>query len=330
LSQCQVTFTSLHNLFEMSIRNQFYKSQQLDIISAPFSGGQGRAGVDDGPQHLLNMGLLKHVSDLGWKAQFNGHLTFPVPTSDPNIGNMKRPRYVSESTQKVHAAVSKAAKNGHFPLTVGGDHSIAIGTVSGVLSAHPDAIVFWIDAHADLNTPAATASGNLHGCPVSFLLGIDEPPQPDEDVFGWVPHCLDTSRLVYIGLRDVDPFEKRFIKENNILAYSMHHVDKYGIAKVVEMALDKVNPDRNKPIHLSFDVDAIDPIYAPSTGTPVRGGLTWREACYLCEALAETGTLVGMDLVECNPHLGADEEQVRDTIAAGISLVKCALGDTLL
>jgi arginase len=162
-------------------------------------------------------------------------------------------------------------------------------------------------------------------------LGIDGlSTNVEENVFKWVPQCMDTSRIAYIGLRDVDPFEKNFIKENNIAAFSMHHIDKYGIAKVVEMALKRVNPNGDRPIHLSFDVDAIDPVFAPATGTPVRGGLTWRESCYLCEAIAETGKLVAMDLVECNPHLADNVVSIRDTIGAGISLVKCALGDTLL
>lgn len=307
----------------------FLKEKKCTIVGAPFSGGQGKGGVDDGPEYLMKYGLDKDLQSLGWETKYDGPLEFVEPTEDPNIGKMKRPRYVSEATKRVYEAVKKAGEEKTVPLTIGGDHSIAIGTVSGVQAVHPDACLLWIDAHADLNTPAATDSGNLHGCPVSFVLGIDE-PEKDQDVFGWVPHCLDPSRIAYIGLRDVDPFEKEFIRDNNVTAYSMHHVDKYGIAKVVEMALAKVNPDGKRPIHLSFDVDAVDPIYTPATGTPVRGGLTWREACYLCESIAETGNLVAMDLVECNPHLGETEQQVRDTISSGISLVKCAMGDTLL
>lgn len=299
-----------------------------EIINAPFSGGQGRGGVDDGPAALEAAGLSNEVRGLGWEVQTNDSLEFVAPLSDPNIGNMKRPRFVSESTQKVYEAVKNAATAGRFPLTVGGDHSIAIGTVAGVQAAHPDACLIWIDAHADLNTPEATESGNLHGCPVSFLLGIAG--QKEDDVFGWVPKCMSPDRIAYIGLRDVDPFEKKFIRENNVAAYSMHHVDKYGIAKVIEMALERVNPGMKRPIHLSFDVDALDPVFAPATGTPVRGGLTWREGCFIGEAIAETGKLVAMDLVEVNPHLGETEMQRRETVASGISLVKCALGDTLL
>jgi arginase len=131
--------------------------------------------------------------------------------------------------------------------------------------AYPDACVIWIDAHADINTPETTESGNIHGMPVSFLLGI----AGDIPEFSWVKPVLKPNRLVYIGLRDLDSGEKRILKQHGIKAFSMHEVDKWGIGKVVEMALDAVNPNRDLPIHLSFDVDALDPSVAPSTGTPV-------------------------------------------------------------
>jgi len=200
-----------------------------------------------------------------------------------------------------------------------------MGTISGTMSTYPNACVIWIDAHADINTAETTTSGNIHGMPISFLLGLG-PKIPE---FAWVKPILTPSRLVYIGLRDIDAGEKRILKENNIKAFSMHEVDKYGIGKVVEMALDHVNPNRNLPIHLSFDVDALDPSVAPSTGTPVRGGLTFREGHYICEAIHETGLLVALDLMEVNPSL-ADAASVEQTVAVGCSLVRSALGETLL
>lgn len=147
--------------------------------------------------------------------------------------------------------------------------------------------------------------------------------------FSWIKPLLKPERLVYIGLRDVDDGEKKLLKEHNIKAFSMHEVDKYGIGKVVDMALDHVNPDRSRPVHLSFDVDAMDPSVAPSTGTPVRGGLTFREGHYICEALHETGLLVAVDLMEVNPAL-EDEEAVKQTVSVGCSLIRSALGETLL
>jgi len=217
------------------------------------------------------------------------------------------------------------AKKGELPVTLGGDHSLAMGTISGTLEAYPDACVIWVDAHADINTAETTGSGNIHGMPVAFLLGLGS-TIPE---FAWVKPVLKPERIVYIGLRDVDAGEKRILKENNIKAFSMHEVDKYGIGKVVEMALDHVNPKRELPIHLSFDVDALDPSVAPSTGTPVRGGLTFREGHYICEAIWETGLLVALDIMEVNPSL-ADAASVKQTVTVGCSLVRAALGETLL
>lgn len=317
----------------MSFTDRF-PSKNLEIISAPFSGGQPRGGVDDGPQALMDAGLVDTLSGLGWNVEFKGHNSFVKPANDTPIGNVKNPRYVSETSKTIYNQVSAAAKAGKFPLTIGGDHSVAIGTIAGVQAQYPDACVIWIDAHADINTPQASESGNLHGCPVAFPLGLDTPLEssnPEEaNLFDWVPHCLDTSRLAYIALRDLDNYEKKLIKEKHITAYTMYHVDKYGISKVVEMALQSVNPHNKRPIHLSFDIDALDPVYAPATGTAVRGGLTWREACYICEALADTNNLVAMDLVEVNPHLGNHEDAGHLTVSSGISLLKCALGDVLL
>lgn len=300
------------------------------VIGIPFSGGQGKAGCDDAPQMLEEQGLGNELQKLGWKVE-SKHLSFDEPGEDPTTNNMHRPKFVSQATQSIYNTVSEVSKSGKFPLNVGGDHSIAIGTIAGVLSAHPDACVLWIDAHADVNTPAASHSGNLHGCPVSFLLGIDGQDKTDNDLFSWVPRgILDFKRIAYVGLRDIDDFEKELIKSKGITAYTMHDIDRYGIAKVMEMALERVNPGLERPVHLSFDVDALDPFFAPSTGTPVRGGLTWREGCFICEAAAETGKLVGMDLVECNPHLGETPGHVNVTIQSGIALVKSALGQQLL
>lgn len=312
-----------------------FPDKNLKIITAPFSGGQPKGGVDDGPQQLLDHGLIKTVEDLDWKPEFLGHLELPEPESDEPIAHVKNPRYVSQTMKTVYEEVSAAAKKGQFALTIGGDHSIGTGTVAGVQAAYPDAVVVWVDAHADINTPQDSESGNLHGCPISFVLGTDKPlseitGKPEDDVFSWIPHSLDHSRLVYIGLRDLDKFEKKYLLDNNIAAYTMRHVDQFGIGQVLEMALARVNPGNKRPIHLSFDIDAIDPFFAPATGTTVRGGLTWREGSYICERLAETGNLVAMDMVEVNPSLAEHPQAAIDTASVAVSLIKSALGDVLL
>lgn len=142
-----------------------------------------------------------------------------------------------------------------------------MGTVSGTLSKHPNAVVVWVDAHADINTVATTPTGNLHGMPVGFLLGLPSTETVPE--FGWLKPTLKANSIVYIGLRDVDPGEKSLLREHGVTAFGMHDVDKHGIGTVVRRALDAVNPHRDRPIHLAFDVDALDPSVAPSTGTPV-------------------------------------------------------------
>ena len=184
--------------------------------------------------------------------------------------------------------------------------------------------VIWVDAHTDINTPESSESGNIHGMPLAFLTGIAK----EKEIFGWLGEepKISVKKLVYIGLRDVDIAEKKIVKEHGIRAFSMHDIDRYGIGRVMELALAHIGTDT--PIHLSFDVDALDPQWAPSTGTPVRGGLTLREGDYIAECVHETGSLVAMDLVEVNPSLEA--VGAAETIRAGCSLVRCALGDTLL
>ncbi|KAF9469233.1 arginase [Collybia nuda] len=317
------------------------------IVGCPFSGGQPRVGVDKGPIHLIDAGLVNQLVTLGWKVNFDGHHQFEdiKAEDDPPIGILKNPRLVSRVSESVAKAVTGHVSKGHLPITLGGDHSLAMGTISGTMNIHPNACVVWVDAHADINTAESTDSGiasikfvsaqcfsqqpgctgNIHGMPVSFLLGIGS----KFSEYAWLKPLLKAERLVYIGLRDVDAGEKRILRENNIKAFSMHEVDKYGIGKVVEMALNHVNPNRDLPIHLSFDVDALDPSVAPSTGTPVRGGLTFREGHYICEAISETGLLVALDMMEVNPAL-ADDASVKKTVAVGCSLVRSALGETLL
>lgn len=311
----------------MASTPRFIKDKTVAIVGCPFRGGQPKLGVDKGPIHLVEAGLVDQLKELGWNVQFDGHHQFEeiAAADDPPIGKLKNPRLVSRVCQSVAKVVGEHAKSGQLPLTLGGDHSLAMGTISGTLEAHPNACVVWVDAHADINTYETTDSGNIHGMPVSFLIGIGE-KIPE---FEWVKPLLKTSRIVYIGLRDVDSGEKRILRENNIKAFSMHEVDKYGIGKVVEMALDHVNPNRDLPIHLSFDVDALDPSVAPSTGTPVRGGLSFREGHYICEAIWETGLLTALDIMEVNPSL-ADGEGVEQTVAVGCSLTRSALGETLL
>lgn len=253
---------------------------------------------------------------------------------------------VGVGIELVHNAARAAVSDGEFLLTVGGDHSIAAGSISALYAAYPEMAVVWVDAHADANTPESSPSMHYHGMPAAHLLGWFESrcerPAPIAG-FEWFPNggVMDESRLAFIGLRDIDAEEGRMLRDSNVHVYTMREVDKYGIARVIEMALKAVDPNGRRPLHLSLDVDAVDPHYAPGTGTCARGGLTYREIHYVCEEMAETGRLVGMDLVEINPGLdpppparqhgdNADLARASPTVSLGVELALSALGKTIL
>ncbi|KAI9756175.1 MAG: Arginase, catabolizes arginine to ornithine and urea [Lichina confinis] len=295
-----------------------------------------KAGVDAAPSALIQAGLLSQLSDdLGYRLHYDNAIhsyADIIPAEDPDHRGMKKPLAVSAVTKRLSEQVYDHASKGRCVLTLGGDHSLAVGSIAGTAKAirerldRTELAVIWVDAHADINTPESSASGNIHGMPVAFLSGIAR--EDREDVFGWLcpDQLINVKKLVYIGLRDVDRGEKALIREHGIKVFSMHDIDKWGIGRVMELTLDYIGADT--PIHLSFDVDALDPQVAPSTGTPVRGGLTLREGDFIAECVHETGSLVAMDLVEVNPHI--DEPGSRETIRSGCSIVRCALGESLL
>jgi len=311
------------------------KPDELGLVAVAFSGGQCKPGTDAAPMALIESGLVDQLrDDLKYSIFYDGKVhayNELMPESDPDHRNMKKPRAVSAVTKQLSSQVYEHAREGRFVLTLGGDHSIAVGTISGTAKATRERLgreiaVIWVDAHADINTPETSDSGNIHGMPVAFLTGLakDDADKP----FGWIEeaHKLNVNKLVYIGLRDVDRGEKKILRDNNIKAFSMHDIDRHGIGKVMDMALGWIG--RDTPIHLSFDVDALDPQWAPSTGTPVRGGLTLREGDFIAECVHQTGSLIALDLVEVNPSL--EEHGAQETVRAGCSIVRCALGDTLL
>lgn len=285
-----------------------------------------------GPEYILNAGFESQLQELGWETSIDyaleGTHLEQLKVDERDEFGVKNAQIVSDCNKKIFDACSKAHASGRLPVTIGGDHSIGTATVAAALEHDPDTCVLWIDAHADINSPKTSESGNLHGCPVSFLLGIDKESYPPQ--FAWVPAKLRPNRIAYIGLRDVDAGEKKILREHNIPAFSMYHVDKYGIGQVVQMALDKINPDRKFPIHLSYDVDAIDPSFVPATGTRVEGGLTLREGLFVAEDVAQSGLLGSLDIVEANPLLGENENHVLDTVSAACAIGRCALGQTLL
>jgi len=305
---------------------KFVQQKKAAIVGVPIKEGQDKLGVDEGPAKLFEFGISDQLKCLGWEVKEE---MIPVldlkPEDDQPCQNLLNPRHVGAVNKNLAAVVEAHARAGNIVVSVGGDHSMAVGSISGIAAVHDKTVVIWVDAHSDINTIESSQSGNLHGCPVAILLGI----AGKIPGFEWVKPCLNNNRIVYIGLRDIDDGERKILRDNHIKVFTMKDVDRHGIGNVVEMALNHVNPYRSLPIHLSFDVDGLDPTVAPSTGTTVRGGLTFREGCYICETIAETGLLVGLDITEVNPTLGS-ERDAAITLQVACSMTRCALGETLI
>ncbi|XDA78607.1 hypothetical protein R6Z07F_008698 [Ovis aries] len=314
--------TQVHSVRKKSVHS-------VAVIGAPFSQGQKRKGVECGPAAVREAGLIKRLSDLGCHLKDFGDLNFtPVPKDDLYNNLIVNPRSVGLANQELAEVVSRAVSGGYSCVTVGGDHSLAIGTISGHARHCPDLGVIWVDAHADINTPLTTSSGNLHGQPVSFLLRELQDKVPQLPGFSWIKPCISSPSIVYIGLRDVDPPEHFILKNYDIQYFSMRDIDRLGIQKVMEQTFDLLIGKRQRPIHLSFDIDAFDPTLAPATGTPVVGGLTYREGMYITEEIHSTGLLSALDLVEVNPRLAVSEEEAKATASLAVDVIASSFGQT--
>ncbi|XP_043860208.1 arginase-1 [Dromiciops gliroides] len=302
------------------------KPKSVGIIGAPFSKGQPRGGVEEGPGALRKAGLLERLEEQACNVKDYGDLAFVDVLNDTPFQIVKNPRTVGKANEQLAAAVTAVKKDGRTSLVLGGDHSLAVGSISGHAKVHPDLCVIWVDAHSDINTPLTTTTGNLHGQPVSFLLKELKGKFPDIPGFSWVTPCLSAKDIVYIGLRDVDPGEHLIIKELGIKFFSMTEVDKLGIGKVMEETLNYLIGRKKRPIHLSYDVDGLDPTLTPATGTPVPGGLTYREGLYITEEVYKTGLLSGVDIMEVNPSLGKTPEEVHRTVNTAVALTLSCFG----
>uniref|UniRef100_A0A671L562 arginase n=1 Tax=Sinocyclocheilus anshuiensis TaxID=1608454 RepID=A0A671L562_9TELE len=284
------------------------RSHSVAVLGAPFSKGQKRRGVEHGPKAIRDAGLVERLSNLDYAVHDFGDLTFKHLEKDEHFMHVPFPRTVGRANQLLSGAVSGAVGAGHTCIMLGGDHSLAIGSVEGHAQQCPDLCLIWVDAHADINTPLTSPSGNLHGQSVAFLLKDLQNKMPEVPGFSWMKPFLSARDLVYIGLRDVDP----------ALYLSFICVHYITIKQ----------PMKQRPIHLSFDIDAFDPSLAPATGTPVNGGLTYREGIYVTEEIHNTGLLSVMDVVEVNPTLGATPEAVEATTSLAVDIISSALGQT--
>ncbi|XP_053289987.1 arginase-2, mitochondrial [Pleuronectes platessa] len=304
------------------------RAQSVAVLGAPFSRGQKRGGVEHGPKVIREAGLIERLSGLDYSVHDFGDLSFQHLEKDEPYMDVKFPRSVGAANKMLSGAASRAVGAGHTLVMLGGDHSLAIGSVSGHAQQCPDLCLIWVDAHADINTPMTSPSGNLHGQPVSFMLKELTDKIPAIPGFSWMKPFLSSRDLVYIGLRDVDPGERNILKDLGIQYFTMRDIDRMGIQRVMEMTFDHLMARKQRPIHLSFDIDAFDPSLAPATGTPVNGGLTYREGMYITEEIHNTGLLSAMDLVEVNPVLGANREAVEATASLAVNVIASSLGQT--
>jgi len=297
-------------------------NRPLAIIGAPLDLGAGRRGVDMGPSAIRYAGLEARLAELGLESEDLGNVELVVPEEvaegDP------RARFLAEikaACEDVAARVKEAREQGRTPLVLGGDHSVALGTLGGLASASGPGGVIWFDAHADLNTPANTPSGNVHGMVLGAALGLDDGAFESP---AWPLPSVDPARTVLLGTRLLDAGEKAAARELGIRVITMSEIDRIGIEPAVREALEHVNGDGF--VHVSLDLDVVDPEEAPGVGTPVRGGLSYREAHLAMELVAEAGVMSSLDVVEVNPILDRENH----TAALAVELVASAFGARIL
>jgi arginase len=299
----------------------------VDIVGVPLDLGAGRRGVDMGPSAFRIANVGYHISALGYSVNDQGDIPVPIPEV---IGvQSQRARYAREIGEVcgiLYLKVQKSVLSEHIALSLGGDHSLAAGSIAGTSSAvrrQSRALgLLWIDAHADMNTPESTLSGNVHGMPLACVLG-EGPPELVE-IGGFSPK-IDSSRCAVIGLRNLDEREKEIVRRSGVHAFTMKDIDRRGLADVMEEALD-LTCNGGAALHVSFDMDGVDPAVSPGVGTPVRGGLSYREAHLVMEMVADSKQLAALDMVEVNPIL----DQQNSTAMLGCELILSALGKKIL
>ncbi|KAK0066205.1 Arginase, partial [Biomphalaria pfeifferi] len=282
----------------------------VGILGVPFSDGQPKAGTEDGPKCLRDAGVVATLEKLGHNVE--DHLDILVDKNllgKSNCPKTKNNLSVSDVNQKLSQKVAETVAKKQTAVVIGGDHSLGIGSIHGHAKAEPHLVVIWIDAHADINTPNTSTTHNMHGMPLSFLVKELEKEIPG-DVMPWCKPCISAKQIVYIGLRDVDPGERKIIEDLGIKSFSMQEVDELGIVETLRQALEHVDPKHKAPIHVSFDIDSVDPQYTPSTGTAVSGGLTLREMFYIAETISKTGRLSVLDVAEVNPRIAEQHAQI--------------------
>lgn len=298
--------------------------QKLSIIGMPMDLGQMRRGVDMGPSAIRYAGVNERLKYLFEEIHDQGDIAIgrPEVQIDPN-SNLRNLHLIAEKTEMLAEKVDHAIKGGSFPLVLGGDHSIAIGTLAGVSKHYTNLGVIWYDAHGDLNTAETSPSGNIHGMPLAVSLGMGHPLLTN--VGGYGPK-VKPENIVIIGARSLDEGERELIKEKGIKVYTMHEIDRLGMTKVMEESITYLKERNADGVHLSLDLDGLDPHDAPGVGTPVIGGISYRESHLAMEMLAEAQIITSAEFVEVNPIL--DDKNKTATVA--VALMGSLFGEKLL
>jgi arginase len=303
------------------------KPRLIHVHGVPLDLGGGRRGVDMGPSAMRIAGIGERLAGIGYLVVDKGDLAAPIPETQAERDPKKKYiREIARVCQKVYQQVYQSLSEGALPIVLGGDHSLAAGSVgaSADYSVAQGGTVglIWVDAHGDMNTPATTTSGNVHGMPLAALLG----PEPAELArIGARSPKVRPETTVLIGIRNLDVLEKDRIREAKVHVFTMKDIDRHGIAVVMKRALALAGKGTSG-IHVSFDLDVCDPAVAPGVGTPVKGGLDYREAQLVMEMVSDSGRLVGLDLVEVNPILDSQNQ----TAILGTELALSALGQRIL
>ncbi|MBI3193888.1 MAG: arginase [Ignavibacteriae bacterium] len=300
--------------------------KSIHIIGVPMDLGQGRRGVDMGPSAIRYAGLDQRLQELGYSVTDEGDLT--IKTQEEQRIKDERAKYLPEISRVMKLLAKKVERSMNkqkFPLVLGGDHSIAIGTIGGVAAhAHKQKKkvgVLWIDAHGDFNTPETSPSGNIHGMPLAVCCGLG----PKELLgVGGSFRKVEPQNVAIIGLRSIDRKESDSLSKNGLNLFTMGEIDKHGIHRVMKKAFQKISDVDY--LHVSFDLDSVDPVYAPGVGTPVKGGLDYREAHLIMEMIADSGKMTSLELVEVNPIL----DNRNQSAEFAVELVQSAFGKSIL
>jgi arginase len=298
--------------------------RKVTVLGVPLDLGASKQGASGGPAAIRRAKLLDAVEALGLEVDDAGDVAIPASGKRP-IGRLKNGTAILQVCKDLADKTYKTVKAGRVPVTLGGDHSLAVGSVSGVAKAYREQDrkigMIWVDAHADINTPETSDSGNVHGMPVAHILGMGN--RDFARLGGFWPK-VEPRNVCLIGTRDVDKAEAVNLRKSGVRVFSMQEIDRFGMGTCIEQAIDTAS-DGTAGFHLSFDIDVVDPGMAPGTGTTKRGGITYRESHLLMELAADSERLVGLDLVEVNPL----EDVQNATAVMAVELISSALGKSI-